>query len=284
MAAPVPRVTTMGMRGLLWVGGLLVLITFVQLYLLTGHTDRLFAWTIGSPLSATFIGAFYGGAWVIAWLSALEPMWHRARVGVPGVIVFIWLMLGGTLLHLGNFHLTDPVLTAQAAAWAWLMIYVLEPPVAVVLFYRQLRSPGQDPSPANPLPAWFRAAVAAMAVVTLGYGALLAVVPEAAPWPWTLTPLVGHTMAAWLLGFGVLHLTALRENDWSRLMPTSALYVALATLLLIAIARYPAELDAQSMGVGLYVAVLVTLLLLGGYGLVQSHQARREPGVRLEHP
>lgn len=269
------RAATPGMRGLLWVGGTLVFITSIQLYILTGYTDRFFAWTIGSPLSATFIGAFYGGAWVIAWLSALEPVWHRARIGVPGVIVFIWLMLGGTLLHLGNFHLTDAPVTAQVAAWAWLLIYVIEPPVAVVLFYRQLRVPGRDPSPTHPLPTWFRGAVALMAAVTLGYGALLAVAPEAAPWPWDLTPLVGHTMAAWLLGFGVLHLTAIRENDWSRLMPTSALYVALAALLLVAVARYPSDSDFGSAGVWLYVAILAGLLLLGTYGLSRSLRVHR---------
>jgi hypothetical protein len=38
---------------------LLVLVTGVQLYLLTGQTERFFAWTIASPLTAAFLGAAY---------------------------------------------------------------------------------------------------------------------------------------------------------------------------------------------------------------------------------
>ena len=68
--APDVRRTTTGMRWVFGVGSVLVSAAGIQLFVLTDHTDRLFAWTIKNPLTAAFLGAFYFTALTLAALSA----------------------------------------------------------------------------------------------------------------------------------------------------------------------------------------------------------------------
>src|SRR5215469_12802383 len=48
-----------GMRALLYAASILVLLAGIQLFVFTGRTDDFFAFTIGNPLSALFLGAGY---------------------------------------------------------------------------------------------------------------------------------------------------------------------------------------------------------------------------------
>jgi hypothetical protein len=83
------RHTTPAMRGMLWFGGFLVFLAGIQLYFLTEDTDRWFSWTIDSPLTAAFLGAFYWTSVALASLSARQRIWANARVGLLGVQVFV---------------------------------------------------------------------------------------------------------------------------------------------------------------------------------------------------
>ena len=80
VAADVRRTTT-GMRWVFRVGSVLVTAAGIQLFVLTDHTDRLFAWTIKNPLTAAFLGAFYFTALTLAALSARE-----AGLNVPEAV------------------------------------------------------------------------------------------------------------------------------------------------------------------------------------------------------
>jgi hypothetical protein len=64
------RRITPTMRRMLYIAATLVFIAGIQLFVLTEHTDRFFAWTIGVPLTAAFLGAGY---------------WANARGRVPGL-------------------------------------------------------------------------------------------------------------------------------------------------------------------------------------------------------
>lgn len=75
------------MRWVFVVGSVLVATAAFQLFVLTHHTDRFFAWTIAPGLSATLPGAFYVTALVLAAGSVREHEWARTRVGVFGVWV-----------------------------------------------------------------------------------------------------------------------------------------------------------------------------------------------------
>ena len=98
------------MRWVFGVGSVLVTAAGVQLFVLTDHTTRYFAWTISSGLSAAFLGAFYFTALVLASGSARQAEWARARVGVFGVWLFVTLTLVATLLHLDKFLQRERVL------------------------------------------------------------------------------------------------------------------------------------------------------------------------------
>lgn len=62
--API-RQTTLAMRGLLAVAGLLVIGAGVPLFVLSETTADHFAWTVSPPLTAAAIGAAYWGSAVV---------------------------------------------------------------------------------------------------------------------------------------------------------------------------------------------------------------------------
>jgi hypothetical protein len=270
------RRTTPGMRAILWIGAVLVTAAGSQLYLLSEDTDRFFAWTIAVPLTAAFLGAFYFTALGFAVESARQTEWSRARVGVPGVTVFLWMTLVATLLHLDLFHLTADSGVARGAAWLWLAIYALDPPALTVLWFLQTRVPGRDRPRSRPLPSWYRVLLAAEGTLTVTVGTVLFLVPSTAAhvWPWPLTPLTAQTTAAWLAGYGIVLLTMIVENDWGRVGPALVPSIVLVVLQTVALLRYPDPVDWSSPTAWIFLAVLGATLLLGVSGTLLARTGR----------
>jgi hypothetical protein len=269
------------MRLALYVGSVLVSLAGVALYVLTDHTDDLFAWTIAAPNTAAFLGAFYWTALPLAFLSAREATWERARVGIPGVLVFLWGTLAATLLHLEIFHFDRPEFLPSAAAWSWLAIYALDPVLVSLGLFRQARVPGHDRPRGTPLPKAYTLVQVAEAVVVLFVGASMFAVPAwvAGWWPWPLTPLTSRSMAAWLLGFGVVLLTATWENDWRRIRNATIAHTVLGVLQLVALVRYPDALDWSAPAAWMYVAFFALVLLHGAYGWRRATTSTGSPAV-----
>jgi len=256
------------MRAILWVGGGFVLVAGVQLFLFPTRTDEIFAWTIDSRMSVTLLGSFYGGAAVLALLSAREPVWSRARLGVPGVLAFVWLTLAATLLHLDLFHLDEGDARAQMAAWTWLVIYVAEPLLLTLAFILQLRAPGGNPPRSDPLPGSYRVLLLSQAALLGALGAVLFAVPleVAEIWPWQLTELTGRAIAAWMIALGGLLAAIAWEGDRSRIRLGTYMVGTLVSLQAIALARFGGELDSSSVEAMIYVASLASLGLTGVWG------------------
>lgn len=274
--SPAERPLVPGMRRLLFVAGALVFLAGLQLYLLTEHTDRYFAWTIDPPLTAAFLGAGYGASVALEWLAAREQAWARARIAVPAVFVFTTLTLVATLLHLDKFHFGDPSVITVALTWLWVAIYAGVPPIMLVLFFVQTRVAGADAPRSIRLPMWMRACLFAHALLFLAFGIALFVAPEtlASSWPWLLTPLTARAVAAWLLGIGVAAAHAVREDDPTRVGAAMVSYVVLALLQLIALARYPGDVAWARPKAWIYVAVLLSMLIVGAYGTRSSRRSR----------
>lgn len=270
------RPLTVAMRGLLLLGASLVFLAGIQLYVLAEWTDRWFAWTIDVPLTAAFLGAFFWGAVPLALSNGLSATWAGARVAVPGVWVFLVVALAATLMHVSKFHLQEGDLLARGAAWAWLVIYLVDPVLLLLAFVVQLRTPGADPPRAAPLPPWYRAAAALQATAALAAGVALFAAPDWAAgwWPWALTPLTARAMAAWLVGLGVVLATAWWENDWLRIRAATIAYTVLGVLQLGAVGRFSADLDSGP-GVWAYVGSLAVITLYGAYGWVAGSRALR---------
>jgi hypothetical protein len=264
------------MRAMLWLGALLVSLAGIQLYFFSTRTDHLFAWTIDVPLTAAFLGAFYWTSLFLAVQSAIQTRWAMARVGLVGVQVFLWLTLLATLLHLDKFHLRAGDNVARGAAWLWLFIYIVDPPLLTYAYIRQVRQKLADIPRRHLTPTWFRVCLGLQAAITIGIGAALFVAPDhtSSLWPWALTPLTARAVASWLLGLGLVLVWAVRENDWVRLRPATMTYTVLCLLQLIALLRFR---DTPESGVGtwLYVGFVISV---GALGLVGVAAAGRRSG------
>jgi hypothetical protein len=280
---PVYQPLTAGLRRMLLVASALVAIAGVQLFVLTEQTARYFAWTVGPPLTAAFLGAAYWASGLLELLAARERLWARARIAVPAVLTFTALTLLATLLHRDRFHFASPAALTRAAAWVWLAVYLAVPPLLGALLLRQLRAPGETPHRERPLPTGILVALAVQAGTLLGFGLTLSVAPRAtAPlWPWALTPLTGRAVGAWLLGLGVAAAQACAEDDWGRIGAAMRSYTLLAVLELVALARYPHAIDWAAPGGWLYLAFLVSILAVGLTGWWATRPAPRREGAAV---
>src|SRR5437879_594566 len=103
------------------VGGVILFTAWFALYLHPGETDRRFAWTISSRMTAMLMGAGYGSA-ILFYLRVLfGRRWHRVALGFIPTAVFTWLLLAATFLHWDKFrHGSFPFLL-----WVW--IYAITP-------------------------------------------------------------------------------------------------------------------------------------------------------------
>lgn len=234
----------------------------VPLVLLTTRTDRYFAWTIEPPLTAAFLGASYWASALLAILAARETAWARGRISISVALIFAPLITAATFIHIDKFHLDT------FYGWFWVVAYAIYPPMLVVLLVRQLRIPGGDPPRAAPLPGWVRATLGGHAAILIPLGVALFVAPDTVGrlWPWTLTPLTGRVVAAWLLALGVLGAHAIRENDFSRTKVALLAYPFLGTMYVGAVARFPDDMQWGEAGAYAYLLFVASTFALGFYG------------------
>jgi hypothetical protein len=278
-ATPAP--TQPFVRDLLYVAALLVFLAGVQLFVFPLRTDRYFAWTIGSPMTATFLGASYWAAVGLEFSAARARWWADARIAVPAVLVFTTTTLVVTAIHLEVFHLGDEFeLTTQLVTWAWIAVYAIVPMLMVVALLLQRRHRTVVPPPTG-LPVLVRVVTAALAVLLIGLGAALLVAPEwaDAAWPWALTPLTGRAIGAWLVGLGTGAAHALIIDDRPAIRPLGVTAVLFGILQFVALARHGDELDWNSPPAWVFVAVLVTLIALGAWTMVPSSRSGAEPAA-----
>lgn len=255
------------MRFVLILGAVLTLASGFQLYVLTNHTDEFFAWTIPAGFSAAIMGAFYWTACTLSFLSWRRPTWALARVGVPGVTLFVWLTLITTLIHLDKFHFGGSV-TARFAAWAWLVIYIVDPVLITVAWVIQWRSPGEDPPRARDLGAGYRGLLSISAAVLVLLGLTMVAVPnsivDVTAWP--LTPLTSRSIGSWVLAMGVTFVAMAWEDDAERIRPAAIASLVLPALLVIGMARYWSEFT-WSPSAWAYIALIADIAVVGAMGI-----------------
>jgi hypothetical protein len=245
------------MRAFLYVAIALTFAAGTQLVVLAEHTETFFAWPIDAPLSASFIGAsFWAAAVVLVW-AARQRDWVHARVPVPSVFVVATLLLIATLQHIEQF---ESLLGAL-----WVEVYAVVPPLALGLAAMQLATPGEDPPPRARLPRGLRAALGIHALALLALGAFLYLAPGDAGslWPWALTALTGKAIGTWLLGIGTLAAYVALRDDRDDVPGASLSYVALALLLLLAVARFGADLDFAAASTWVFLGFVLSALAIG---------------------
>lgn len=260
-----PRLTTRGMRLMLAAAAVLVFLVGIPLNLLPLQTDTFFAWTIGTPLTAAFLGAAYWSSCVLEALAARERVWVNARIAVPAVFLFTLLTLIVTLVHLDRFHLNAPQLITRLGTYIWILVYAVVPIILGVLWFLQERAPGTDPPRKYPAPPWLRLVTIVQAVVMIPVGIALLLVPmSVAPiWPWALTPLTGRAIGAWVFAIGVAAAQAAWENDLRRLFLASLAYMAIGVLELIAVVRFAGDMNWSSPSAWVYIVFLLSFVAVG---------------------
>jgi hypothetical protein len=151
--------------------------------------------------------------------------------------------------------------------------------VAVALVLQE-RAPAIDRPRVGLLPAWYRVALLAQAVVLFVVAISLSASSSASWWPWTLTPLVAQGMASLLIALAIVLVTAAWENEWQRIRIAALAYVVLAAVQLIALARDPNALHGGT-GQALYFAFLVLAGATGLTGVVMARRERSAPAAPL---
>lgn len=251
-------------RRLLYIAALLVFLAGVQLFVFPLRTDEYFAWTIGSPMTAVFLGASYWSAVGLELTAARAPRWSGARIAIPAVFVFTTVTFVVTMVHLDKFHLDgDLPLSTRAVTWAWIAVYAVVPVLMVVALIAQ-RASSTEVAPPSGLPALVRATLVGLAVVLLGLGAALLVAPGWADSavPWAQTPLTARAIGAWLVGLGVASAHARLLDDRPSLRPLGLTGVLFGVLQAVALARHGDELDrgtALTVGYGVLLVVVTAV-------------------------
>jgi hypothetical protein len=266
-----PRPALPATRAVLGTFAVLSTLALISLYFFSDRTNEWFAWTIAPPLSAAFFGACFGSTLVIEILSLRQPAWAPIRLNALAIFVFASLTLAATLLHLDKFHLTgDNAATfqAQAAAWFWLVVYIVVPLALPVLMVLQERAPGNDPPDRFPVPAVLRVALGVESAVLLGVGVALFAVPSTAStlWPWALTPLVAQVTGAWLVAFGLVSGVTAVAGDLGRQRGATIAYTVLGVLVLVATVRFRGTVAWDRPSGWIYLAMAVAVALTGAVG------------------
>ena len=262
------------MRRMLYTASALVFGVGVPLLVLTEYTDALFAWTVQPPLTAAFLGACYWSAGVLEFTAARERIWSRARVAVPGVLLFTVLTCVPTVANFRHFNLRNP------AAYAWIGVYFGVPPVLAWLWVRQGRFDGTDEPRTAPMAPAMRLGYGALAGALVGFGLLMFLTPSlvAGLWPWELNPPEGTYanlarmepyIGVWLLGLGTVAACAAWEADLRRTRCVLLSGATMPVLLAVAVGRYAQTVRWEQPTTWCFAASVLILACLSAAGLVQ---------------
>jgi hypothetical protein len=256
----------------------ILVFAWVVLFLYPGQTDRRFAWTIESRMTAMVMGAGYGSAIYFFARVLTERRWHRVTLGFWPTTIFTWLMLGATFLHWDKFR------HGSFAFDLWFWVYLATPIlVPAVWLLNRGRDPGTGERRDTTFPGWTRVAMVVAGAAMLLIAVWLYLVPDRAAgiWPWPLTPLTARAVAAFVTLPGVAWLAIAADGRWSaaRIMLTT---IAIGlVLLMIAVGRAWDEFDHASIWSYVYVIGLAgTLVAIGALALWMRARASATSSAR----
>jgi hypothetical protein len=284
-----------GTRWLLVAFAVLTLLAVLQLLLLADVADRYWAWTIRTELTAAFLGAAYGGGFVLSVVALRQREWSRIRLPVLTVTAFTWLTAVATLIHLHRLHLVDGGPVARVVAWVWLAVYVVVPVACLLVVLGQERRRGRALPVLRPMPDGLTAALAVEGAMFFAAGVLLFAGgmtvhhdeprSAAAFWPWELTPLSAQIIGAWLIALGVAAALAIVSGDVGRQLVAATTYTAFGVFEFVAVTWYWPQLDRHDGWLWAYLTFLLAVVLTGVLGIRAARPDRpsvpaREDGAR----
>ena len=251
-----------------------LVVAFVILYLLPGHTDRLWAWTIAAHLTSMVLASAYlGGVWFFVQV-ARSHAWHEVGTGFLAVTTFATLLGVATVLH------WDVFAHDHLAFWLWAGLYFTAPFLVIGAWLANRRYAAPPVAGDVLLRPVERAAVAAVGLLALATGALMFLVPDTMIplWPWPLTSLSCQVMGATLC-LGGAGAGAWRDPRWSSVRLMVQVECLMLGLMLLAAVRAHAELiGGHALAWPLLLGTLATLA--GSAYLWLGHEHPR----RAAHP
>lgn len=267
-------------RALLAAGALLTAGTGLALWFSPEAVGPDFAWEIGAPLTAAFMGAWYVGAAAALLLGLRERCWRCTRT----VLVIALALTSTSLLATARFHdsfrLGEGSALQQGIGWTWLLAYAVLPPAVLAVIAFHERADRRRPARVFEAHAgWTKGVFLATAAGCGVLGTWLTIAPLALieVWPWTLNELSASIIGAWALTVAIGSAWALHERDWGRTrIALRPIQLALA-LLLVAVAR----LDHSITGSGAAVATYLTVVggMLCAFSLIPLAQRRALRGA-----
>jgi hypothetical protein len=273
-----------GTRRLLLAFSVLTVLAVLQLLLLADVADRYWAWTIRTELTAAFLGAAYGGGFVLSVVALRQREWSRIRLPVLTVTAFTWLTAVATLIHLHRLHLVDGGPFARVVAWVWLAVYVVVPVACVLVVVGQERRRVRGVPVLRPMSDGLTAALAIEGAMFFAAGVLLFAGgmtvhhdeprSAAAFWPWALTPLSAQIIGAWLIALGVAAGLAIVQGDVGRQLVAATTYTAFGVFEFVAVAWYWPQVNRHDAWLWAYLSFLVAVVVTGALGIRAAQQAR----------
>ncbi|MGH2812378.1 MAG: hypothetical protein ACRDI1_06655 [Actinomycetota bacterium] len=249
----------------------------LDLAIFTTSTHRFFSWTIEPPLTAAVFSSFYLSAFLILVIALRGGIWARVKPVLPGGILFSVLAVVATFLHLDRFHMNSPDVVARSMFWIWLVAYLILPPALLAAVPSQLRAPGEDAaSPRSPSAVnYFLTGLGAVMAVL---GAIFFVSPLglAGVWPWTLTPLTGRVLGAWLIGLGLVFAVTGRGGYRGTTAASFAGLSAFGILQVISLIRFYSDFEWTRPSAWVVLTFLTIALAVGAAGLMVQSGAREE--------
>jgi len=237
----------------IWVLLVLAAANGVFLYFVPGLAETDYAWAIGPPVSAAFIGAgFLAGTLATGLVLATATRWRTFSTLPPALWVLASTLLAATIIHADRFKWDYP------PTWVWALVYAGVPLAVPVLVARQRRVADAEPT-ADPRLRAVRVLSAIVGAPLIAGAVALFVVPVGLgqDWLWALTPLLARAVAAWYALFGTMLLSCAigLRRPADALIPYATL-AAWSLLLLALPVLYP---DDVSDG-GLWIALMLVLL------------------------
>lgn len=255
---------------------LLLVGTGVTLTFLADETEDYFAWTIKAPVTAAFLGVGYWAGTLGVLLALRRQRWDEVRaVAITALVFTSWNILP-TLWYFDQFHFDADGTIARIDAWAWLVFYVVDPPLFLAAIVHHERAGGRrEYAVSRPLLPWVQGGVVGLGATLVGVGLSVWPLGLEELWPWPLPPLSAGAVAGWLVAIGVgLLWCGVRERDWRRVRIVFAMYGLFAALQLVTAVRFRSTLDTGTPETWIYLGVLLGSLL------VLAAAARRQALVR----
>lgn len=243
------------------------------LFFMTDLTRAQWPWDI-PPFNARFLGAVYLAAMVAVAMKLLGGRWAPARLVLPMVFTFTFVIFIMSLVWLDRF------LFDRWGAWAWIFLYIAIPLNAAVHMWLYRRLPVARSTAVPAVPAAWRTLLLAFAVALGVYGLAQLFAPEttSAFWPWRIDAFHGQLYSAIFLTAAIGAFLLSRAATPIEYFTLGITYAVLGffSILGVVIADTTARrVDWGSAGTQLWMALFAAILLVGLALMWQSRLARR---------